>query len=128
MVFVHQGTADEGDDFFRRFWPQAIAVADPQHRLYDTFDIPRGGVGQVLGPRTFACAIRAALRGNGFGKPIGDVWRMPGALLMHRGQILWSHTFRHIGDEPDYATIPALLRAAFEEVAHEGAGRAPSIS
>ncbi len=111
VVLVHMGTPDQGAAFFKKHWRRVPAIADADKVLFDAFAIPKGELKQVLGPGVFASGLRAALRGNGIGKPVGDVWRMPGAFLIHRGKVLWSHRFRHVGDQPDYAPIPALLRA-----------------
>ena len=110
-MFVHQGPADVGERFFARLWPDATAIADPERRLFDAFSLRRGSLGQVLGPRALASGLRAALRGNGLGKAVGDVWRMPGAFVLHGEAVLWSHPFGHIGELPDYRNMPGLMSA-----------------
>lgn len=122
VVLVHQGSPAEGERFFARHWPRAPAVADPEHRLFDGFSIARGGLKEVLSPGAFASGVRAALRGNGVGKPVGDVWRMPGAFLLHRGRVLWSHEFTHVGDQPDYARIPERLEILLDDSPRARAG------
>lgn len=109
VTFVHQGSVEQGDDFFERFWPEASAIADPERRLFEAFALKRGSFRQVLGLGSLASGIRAAFRGNGVGKPVGDVRQMPGAFLIHEGRILWSHDFRHAGDHPDYRAVPERL-------------------
>jgi hypothetical protein len=109
VVFVHQGTLEEGEAFFAKRWPAAAAVADPERRLFEAFSLGRGSLGQLLGPRVLASGLRATLRGNLSGKPVGDVRQMPGAFVVHKGRVLWSHASRHAGDQPDYRRIPALL-------------------
>ena len=109
MLLVYQGTAEEGTDFFARFWPAARAIADPDFALYRAFGIERGGGAQLLSPGVIACGIRATLKGNFNGRPQGDPRQMPGLFLVAGTRILWHHDYRHAGDHPDFATIPARL-------------------
>lgn len=101
VLYVHQGTATEGDEFFERFAPEVSAIADPHRHLYDAFDVRRGRLGQVLGLRSLARGVAAAMKGNGVGKPVGDARVMPGLFLVRTQDVLWAHPFRHAGDHPD---------------------------
>lgn len=118
-LFFHMGTPAEGEGFFGRFWPEAAAVADGRLVFYRGFGIPRARLGQVLGVRSWIAMLRALLKGNGMGRPRGDVMEMPGALLVSGDRILWRHRFSGPGDRPDWRTIPRMLDPA-------GADGAPS--
>lgn len=109
VVFVHQGTVDEGATFFEKRWPDVPAIADPDHTLYAAFGVVRAKAGQVVGPRAMLRGMHSMLRGHFAGKPIGDVLRMPGAFLVHGGRIVWSQEPAHAGDHPDLDTIRALF-------------------
>jgi hypothetical protein len=113
IVFVHQGTIEESAAFFGALWPGARAVADPEARLYALFGIERGTLGQMVSPGVVACGIRATAKGNFIGRTVGDPWLMPGLFVIQGGieggRIVWQHHFRHAGDHPDFAAIPALL-------------------
>ena len=61
--------------------------------------------------RSIVRGVQAALRGYGVGKPVGDVWRMPGAFLVDRGAIVWAHEPKHAGDHPDLAEVAAVARS-----------------
>ncbi len=108
-MFVHQGTVEQGASFFEGRWESVPAIADPEHALYDAFGVLRGSFGQVLGARPMVRGVRTALRGHFMGKPVGDIWRMPGAFLIHDGAIVWSNEPAHAGDHPDLDTIRALF-------------------
>jgi hypothetical protein len=110
-VFVYQGTVGEGVAFFGRHWPGARAVADAPRRLYAAFGIGTGRTRDLFGPAVWLAGARAALKGNGVGKPVGDPWVMPGLFLVKGDAILWRHVFRHAGDHPDFARLPDVLRA-----------------
>jgi hypothetical protein len=111
VVFVHMGTVEEGDAFFERYHPRACAVADPERRLFDAFEVERGRLGQLLGPRVLARGAAALARGHGVGKPVGDVKRMPALFLVHDGAVAWRQVFRHAGDKPDLEGLRAAVRA-----------------
>ena len=106
-ILVHPGTTEAGESFFGSRHPEAIAIADPELRLYGAFGVSRGRLGQLLGPRTLARSVGAMLRGHGVGKPAGDVKVMPGLFLVHQGEIVWRHDYRHAGERPD---LEAVLR------------------
>lgn len=111
LLFVYQGTPDDGPGFFDRDWPAARAVADPERQLYFAFGIERGTTRQLLNPSVIACGIRATMKGHIGGRPQGDSRLMPGLFLVTADTILWHHDYRHPGDHPDFATIPARIPA-----------------
>lgn len=106
VLFVYQGTAEDGADFFGKLWPEARAVADPSRLLYRAFGVARGGLGELYGPGAAACYLRAATKGNLPGRTIGDPSMMPGLFLVEGDAIVWRHTFRNAGDHPDFASLP----------------------
>jgi hypothetical protein len=100
----------EGKEFFRRYWPEARAVADASKRFHVAFGVGQGGKRQMFGPGVWFAGARAALKGHIAGRATGDPWTMPGLFLVKGDAILWRHAFRHAGDHPDFARIPNLLR------------------
>jgi hypothetical protein len=112
VLFVHQGDAAGGDDFFGRYWPDAPAVADPAAALYRAFDVERGNVAQMFGPRSTACAVRALAKGNGVGRKVGDGWTLPTMLLFDGdGRVVWEHRGRHAGDHHVWDAVRAAVPA-----------------
>jgi hypothetical protein len=96
---------EEGDAFFGPRWPEVPAIADPGHALYSAAGLGRGSLAQVVGPRAILASVRALLKGNLVGKPVGDVKVMPGAFLLEGDRVLWSHDYRHSGDQPDWSAV-----------------------
>jgi hypothetical protein len=112
VVFVHQGNVEQGDSFFGNYWPGVTAISDPPKRLYNAFQLDRGSVGQMFGPRVWACGLRAAAKGHRIGRPIGDPWTMPGLFLLQPAAtgdavVSWEHRPKHAGDHPDFAELAA---------------------
>ncbi|MEM8884315.1 MAG: hypothetical protein AAGD14_09615 [Planctomycetota bacterium] len=108
-MFVFIATEEQGRNFLGRYGDEARGIADPSGALFDAFDVPRARLGQVFGPSVWVAGARAASRGHGIGKPVGDVMRMPGAFLLQGSRILWQHDYRHAGDKPDWASLRAAV-------------------
>ncbi len=69
--------------------------------LHGAFGLAEGSLGQILGPRVFLAGLRALIRGNGVGKPRGNVRSLPGYALVRDGRIVKHHVSRHAADRPD---------------------------
>ncbi len=108
VLFFYLGTIEEGQTFFARHWPNARAVADPAQRFYRGFGLTHGSIRRLFGPSVWVAALRAAVKGNGIGRPSGDVLTMPGFVLVEDTRIVWQHPLRHIGDHPVFAKIPQI--------------------
>lgn len=108
VLFVTLGSAKATRDFFAEFDPEARAIADPEKDLYRAFDLVRGTGSQLLSPAVFAAGLRAVMKGNGIGVPVGDVWQLSGEFLVRNGVIRWAHRARHTGDHP---SLDEIVRA-----------------
>jgi peroxiredoxin len=107
IVLVHMGDEEQSLGFFGRYGLGDLPrISDPSRRLYQALGLERGRLGQLMGPRVWLRGFRACiLSGHGVGYPHGDVRQLPGAFLLHRGQIL--RAFRHStsADRPDYVQL-----------------------
>lgn len=112
-LFIHMGGVADGDTFFEAHYPEARAIADPGMRLSDGLEVPRGTIGQFLGPEVWACGMKATLKGHGIGKPVGDVRKMPAFVAVDRsGRVTWRYVPRHAADHPDFARVADLVNSA----------------
>lgn len=84
-------------------------MSDPDGAFYRGFGLGRASLGQLFGPSVVACSLRAAAKGHGIGRPVGDPLQMPGLFSVAGDRILWKHDFAHAGDHPDFENLPALL-------------------
>ena len=113
VLFFHTLGPRVGGRFFGRYWPAAPAVGDAGRHFYDGLGIGRAGVGQVFGPRTWPCLLRAARNGHRPGRVVGDLWTLPGLLLVSpAGRVLQRHDFPHIGRRVDFDQFVPSLAAA----------------
>lgn len=79
----------------------ACWFADPDRLLYRALGLERGSFLQLFGPRVWFAGVLAASRGHGIGKLEGDGFQMPGAFVLHRGQVVRSHRHATAADRPD---------------------------
>lgn len=79
----------------------ALWFADPDRLLYRALELERGSFLQLFGPRVWVPGVLAALRGHGIGKLEGDGFQMPGAFVIHRGQVVRSYRHATAADRPD---------------------------
>ncbi len=99
------GTPEEGASFLESLWPDARGVADPEKRLYEAFDVARGGAVEMFGPGAISCGIKATMKGNFIGRKKGDPWTLPTFVLVEGERVVWRHDGRHAGDHPEWTEI-----------------------
>jgi len=109
VVFVYQGTVEQGPLFFDRLFPGAVAVADPEGALYRAFGVERGGLREMFGLDAWRCGLRATRQGHRIGRKVGDPWTLPTLFAVRNRHIIWEHRGEHAGDHPPVADIPRLL-------------------
>ncbi len=112
VLFFFQGSIEQGNTFFDRYWPEVSAVQDSSLEFYRAFDLRRGTLIELLGPQTWASGIRALFKGNFAGQSVGDPFVMPGIFLVKDENIFWSHAFKHAGDHPDFRAIAKMSEGA----------------
>lgn len=110
-LFFTLAPVDATRAFFAKLWPAARAIADPAQRFYAAFELGHGSAGKYLGPGVWAAGLRALLKGNGVGRPVGDPLTLPGLFLVHECQLVAAHEFRHTGDHPDWSAVAARVKA-----------------
>ncbi len=114
VLFVYQGTVEQGRDFFAGLWAEARAISDSPKTFYDGFGVARGGLKEMFGAEVWSCGARAFLtKGHFIGMKVGDPWTMPTSFLVDGDRVLWTYEGVHAGDHPDFERIPQLagLRA-----------------
>ncbi len=112
ILFFHLGSPKEGNQFLEAEWAEARAVSDPEAGFYDAFSFGRGRIGQIIGFAALRSGFQAWRKGHRLGKPVGDTRRMSGVVAIRDRQLIWRHEYRHGGDHPDFANIPAELERA----------------
>jgi peroxiredoxin len=116
IVLGHMGSAEEFAAFAGRYGLSDIpAVADPLRTLYQGLGLRRGRLMQLIGPRVLCAWAKSTLAGYLPGKIKGDPLQVPGAFLLHYGQVLKGHTYRDASDRPDYVKLGFIREVGAEE-------------
>ncbi len=103
IALVHQDTDEGAAAFFGRYGLADVSrISDPSLRLYQAAGLAKGTLKDVLHPLTLAKGFQACiLGGHGAGAINGDVFQMPGVLLLHRRRVVRSHRAQSPADRPD---------------------------
>jgi hypothetical protein len=108
IIFVHQGTIEQGNEFFQKFWKNQIHISNTDLSLFYFFKIRVGKIKDTLGIRTFVKGIISLFK-NGFKiwqtKQIGDKYILSGTFLFQKGKLVWAHRARYAGDEPNWKIL-----------------------
>ncbi|MFG0246636.1 MAG: SelL-related redox protein [Phycisphaerales bacterium JB052] len=105
-VLVHMSDEAAAKNRFAKYALDDLPrIADPDQDLYRAFELKRGSLWQLIGPRVWFQGIRAMFRGNGVGKLQGDGFQMPGVFILHKGKIIKSFKHAAAGDRPEYACM-----------------------
>src|SRR5262249_8444412 len=103
LAFVHLADEEKARHFFLPYGLSAQPrFCDPPGRLYQAFGLMRANWRQYLNSESIFRLLAAGLSGHFPGRPAGDVERMPGVFLLHRGQILKAFRHKLVSDRPDY--------------------------
>lgn len=105
------------DLFFEKYWPEAVSIRDSRRKIYKSFGLGRGSMWQVFGPKSVGCALKTGLKGHAIGKVVGDPFQMPGLFLIHKKKVIWSFEYAHVGQNPNFSTLPKLLEPALQGLA-----------
>jgi len=80
--------------------------SDPDRRLYEAFQLQLATVRQLFNFKTLVRGFQAAITGgHGFGAVTSNVYQLPGAFLIHRGQVLREFRHQSASDRPDYSEM-----------------------
>ena len=105
-VLVHMSDDEAGRKRFASYGLDDLPrVSDPDQDLYRAFELKRGSLLQLFGPRVWFQGLRALLKGNTVGKLAGDGFQMPGVFIVHNGKIIESYRHAMAGDRPAYQSM-----------------------
>lgn len=113
LVVIGQATPRHAAHFQRRYAPELYILADEKRVTYKAMKIPRGSVGQLIGPKSvFTGAARIAGSGIVQGRTIGDAAQLGATMIvLPGGEIGWSLVSR---DASDNASVEEVLAALTE--------------
>jgi hypothetical protein len=89
------GSNEAAEQFFDKYWPDALSIQDPKQVLYKGLGVTWGSFAQFVSPKVWKAYFSA--REFGVGKPVGNTMRNPGAYLIADNKIVHSQDFEHFG-------------------------------
>ncbi|HTI52262.1 MAG TPA: SelL-related redox protein [Planctomycetaceae bacterium] len=106
LVLIHMESDAGAAALFAQYGLADVPrISDPERRLYQAFALKRGGMMQVAGPAVWFSGLKALAGGNLPGIPSSDVFQLPGAFLVHDGEIVRAFRAETSADRPDYCEL-----------------------
>lgn len=109
IVLVHMMPDETARRLFEKYGlDDCDRISDPDQGLYRTFGLKRGSSAQVMGPKTWWRGFKTVvLSGHLPGRPVGDIYQLPGAFLLVDGKIVRGYRPEDSADQPDYTDLAA---------------------
>ena len=110
LVLVHMGEEAYAREYLANHGhANTDRVSDQTCVLYRAIGLKRATFAQVFGWRQWWRGGKAAMKGHGIGKLVGDGFQMPGVFLVHKSRVIKSYRHAQAASVPDYrelATCP----------------------
>jgi hypothetical protein len=102
IVLVHQSDLLVSKEFFKQFaFKQYFEISDPYRNCYKAFNINSARPINLFNLKLIYGAWNSYRQGYKMSKIEGNVWQMPGLLILSEGQILKQYEFSHMGEIPN---------------------------
>ena len=107
IVLIHMASEEEAAPFMEHYGLDDVPrISDPSQQLYRAARLNRGSLMQLFGPKVWLRGLFGGrLREHGIGRFLGDGFQMPGAFVIHHGEVLYAFRHRSAADRPDYLEL-----------------------
>jgi len=107
IVLVHMEEEGRAQELLNKMGLSDIPhISDPENILYKKFQLRRGGMFQIFGPKVWWRGILAGVvKGYGVGRESGDLFQMPGVFLLSKGRVIRQYIHKSAADRPDYGQL-----------------------
>ncbi len=108
VILVHMHNKSKAIEELKKYNLQDLdSVSDPESMLYKGFNLKRGTLSQLLGPKIWLRGIYLWLtKGVFISSPDGvDTFQMPGIFLVHKGEIIKQYIHLSAADIPPYLEL-----------------------
>jgi peroxiredoxin len=110
IALITMSTPDEATECRKQFKLPFAVLADPDRACYRAFQVPRGSLLDVSGPKTWLAGFAAVLK-HGVALPKQDVKQLSGAFVVDReGDLRFVHLAKHSADLPSHEAMLAVAR------------------
>ncbi|MEM6363228.1 MAG: SelL-related redox protein [Planctomycetota bacterium] len=108
IVLVHMGVENDATNrYFDHYKLSDVhRISDPDCKLYRTYDLPRGRLGQLFGPSVWLRGFSAAILGRHAVGPLGgDGFQMSGTFVVRNDRIEQRVQHQTVAERPDYCDL-----------------------
>lgn len=108
LIFIHLSNDEaKAEAFFSHYGLQEESrIADPSGKLHEAFEIKKGNIWQLLGPRVlWRFFVVGILKGLGINKIQGDVTLLPGTFVLHKGVVVAAFRGSNSADKTHMAAL-----------------------
>lgn len=107
IVLVHMEEQEKAQCLLNKMGLSDVPhISDPENILYKKFQLRRGGLNQIFGPKVWWRGLLAGFfKGHGVGKESGDIFQMPGVFLLSKGRVIRKYIHKSAADRPDYGQL-----------------------
>jgi len=109
IALVHMVSDADAKVYFSKYNLDDLpAFSDHTRSLYQAFELRIGSLAQLFNWRTWLRGISAGIfKGHFAGTLAGNGFQMPGAFIVHNGQIIKAFRHQTAADRPDYCQLAA---------------------
>ena len=108
LVMVMMGDPDQVAVLKEKLHVPFPCLSDPGQVAYKAFEVPRGSLSAIAGPRVWLPGLRALFRG-GMGKPGDDIFRLHGSFAIDQSGIV--QLAHHPRSSADHVTLDQIVAA-----------------
>ena len=105
---VMMGEVDQVAALKEKLRAPFTCLSDPDQVAYKAFEVPRGSLSAIAGPRVWLPGLRALFRG-GMGKPGDDIFRLHGSFAIDQSGIV--QLAHHPRSSADHVTLDQIVAA-----------------
>jgi peroxiredoxin len=110
VIFVHMEPIEQGEQFFKQYYPGAAHISDPKRELYQLFGIRSQKGMNLLNPVMLYKTAQRVISGYSNNvKPTSDPFMLSGMFLFREGQPIWMHRASYAGDDQKAVNMLKVL-------------------
>lgn len=112
LVFVTLGNQEQAEEFRLKTQSPHRFIADPERKLHALFDLPRGGLAQMIAPHVMIRGLAGIMKGYVNRRGPGDPMQLPGVFIIETdGSVIWEYRGRDASDNPPPEEIQRRLKS-----------------
>lgn len=109
LAIVHMMDQKQADKLLAQYQLQDVPhFSDPDRRLYELFQVKRGGFAETFGPSIWWPGFKTTILAGHFpGIPGKDLQQLGAAIILDKGHVVASHFSKNSADLPDWDQLLA---------------------